>query len=426
MRRAALLAGALLSACGASACAPGRPAESATSAVQPTAGSAATALPLALTESTYGQVTIRTAPNATCSLEVHVASPELGDTPPRSVDAGTADASGSLTVRYPAPHLPPQTGRHVVRCGSGATAARVDVDFAIAAEPPPARTFTARIDLLGATEQAPGVTARPEPSLTAARDADVAALRKTLAAEWTVATRGLSTVRLVEAAPADIVLTVAVARTQSFLRKSTRDGSMAIFLFPADDRGTLSADNFVAVALHELGHIWCCSGPDASSDGHWATLVADPLLQGVDRFGLMNHPVTCLVFAAGIESCPNRFSDRELRTMGFTQIPAPPRSACVDSKNALLAQLGTLRDQLATAKAGLDASDASLVALAAQIRGLEAQYPNGMPPDVYATYRSLIDRYNAGVASARTALAAYNALVTQSNGLVDQVNRLLC
>ena len=426
MRSAALLASALLVACGASANPPGQPAPSATGIGQPAAGPAAMTIPLALAENSYGRVTIRTAPNATCGLEVHVGLPELGDTPPASIDAGAADASGSLTVRYDAPHLPKQTGRHVVRCGSGATAAMIDADFSIAAEPLPAQLFTARINVLGATEQAPSVTARPEPSLAAARDADVAALRKTLAAEWSAATRGLSTVRLVDAAPADMVITVASARTQSFLRKSTGDGSMAIFLFPADDRGTLSADNFVAVALHELGHIWCCSGPEASSDGHWAKQVADPLLQGVDRFGVMNHPVTCLVFAAGIESCPNRFSDRELRTMGFTQIPAPTRSACVDSKTALLAQLGSLTEQLATAKAALDASDASLSRMAAQIKGLEAQYPNGMPPDVYASYRSLIDRYNAGVASARTQLAAYNAQVAQSNGLVDQINRLLC
>lgn len=49
-----------------------------------------------------------------------------------------------------------------------------------------------------------------------------------------------------------------------------------------------------------------------------------------------------------------------------------------------------------------------------------------MPPDVYATYKAMIDRYNIGVAAARTRLAGYNALVDQNNGVVDQVNRLLC
>jgi len=37
-----------------------------------------------------------------------------------------------------------------------------------------------------------------------------------------------------------------------------------------------------------------------------------------------------------------------------------------------------------------------------------------------------VSRYNADVASARIQLAAYNALVAQSNALVDQVNKLLC
>ena len=70
--------------------------------------------------------------------------------------------------------------------------------------------------------------------------------------------------------------------------------------------------------------------------------------------------------------------------------------------------------------------DASLAALSAQIKALEAQYPKGMPPDVYASYNALIARYNAGVPAEQTAVAAYNALITQSNSLADQVNRLLC
>jgi cell division protein FtsB len=201
---------------------------------------------------------------------------------------------------------------------------------------------------------------------------------------------------------------------------------MAIFLFPADDGGILSADNFVAVALHELGHIWCCFGPEASADGHWAQAIADPLLQGVDRFGLMNHPVSCIVFAAGVESCPNRFSDRELRTMGFTLIPPPARNPCVDQKNALLAQLTTLKGQLASAKAALDATDASLVTMNQQIKALEAQYPNGMPPDVYSSYLALIDRYNAAVKTEHGQVDAYNSLSAQNNSIVSQVNGLLC
>jgi hypothetical protein len=417
------LIGVVLAACAGGAAAP-----AATPAVVATVAAASaqpTATPITIAESTYGRLVARTAPGARCVVEVHVGPPRFGDVPPPSVE-GAADASGLLTVTYPAPTLPQQTARYVVTCGAGPTAGTVGADFAIAGYPIPAKAFTARIQVAGLNDQIDGVTARPDPSLSTARDRDVDLLTRTLVAEWTAATRGLSTLQLASSAPADIVLTIVTARTNSYLTRSPGDGSRAIFLFPADDSGTLSADNFVAIALHELGHIWCCSGPDASTDGHWATPIADPLLQGVDRFGLMNHPVSCIVFAAAVESCPNRFSDRELRTMGFTQIPPPARNACIDSKNALLAQLTALKDQLATAKATIDTTDASLTAMDRQIKGLEAQYPNGMPPDVYASYLALIDRYNAAVKTERTLVDAYNALLAQSNGVVDQVNKLLC
>ena len=380
-----------------------------------------TAPPVSIAESTYGRLVARTAPGARCTVEVRVASPKFGDSPPAAIDA-TADATGTLAVTYPAPALPKQTARHVVTCGTAVASA----DVSIAGYPIAPQHFTARIRVAGVTEQIDGVTVRPEPSLAAARDRDVDALARTLESEWSTATRGLSTIELVPAAPADIVLTVVAGRTNSYLNRWSGDGSMAIFLFPATDSTVLSPDNFVAVALHELGHLWCCTGPDASPDGHWAQPVADPLLQGVDRFGLMNHPVTCIVFGATVESCPNRFSERDLRSMGFAQIPPPPRNACVDTKNVLLAQLATLKDQLAGAKATVDATDASLAALGAEIKALEARYPNGMPPDVYASYSALIDRYNALVTTERTQVAAYNALLAQSNGVVDQVNGLLC
>lgn len=426
MRLRAALIGVVLAACGSSATAPGAtPAftAAATSAAQTFAQPTPT--PVSITESTYGRLVARTAPGTRCAVEVHVGPPRFGDVPPASLDA-VADSSGSLAVTYAAPTLPKQTARYVVTCGAGATAGTTGADFAIAGYPIPASRFTARIRVAGVNDQIDGVAARPDPSLAAARDRDVDLLARTLVAEWSAATRGLSTLELVSSAPADIVLTVVTARTNSYLSRSPPDGSMAIFLFPADDRGTLSADNFVAIALHELGHIWCCSGPDASADGHWAKAIADPLLQGVDRFGLMNHPVSCIVFAAGVESCPNRFSERELRTMGFAQIPPPARSACVDSKNALLAQLTTMKDQLASAKAAIDATDASLSAMSQQIRALEAKYASGMPPDVYALYSALIDRYNAGVAGERAQVDAYTALLAQSNGVADQVNKLLC
>ena len=419
MRLGATLLGVVLTACASAAPAPDGAIVGAATAAASAASPPAT--PVTVVESAYGRLVARTAPGARCTLEVHAGPPRYGDMPPDTVDAA-ADASGVLTITYPAPPLPRQTARHVLSCGTGVASA----DVPVAGYPIAAQHFTARIRVAGPAEQIEGVTARPEPSLAAARDRDVDALTRTLAAEWSTATRGLSTVELVAAAPADIVLTVVTARTNSYLTRWSGDGSMAIFLFPAADATVLSPDNFVAVALHELGHIWCCTGPDASPDGHWAQPVADPLLQGVDRFGLMNHPVSCIVFAAGVESCPNRFSERDLRAMGFTQIPPPPRNACVDTKDALLAQLAGLKDRLAAAKAVVDTTDASLAALSAQIKALEARYANGMPPDVYASYSALVDRFNAGVATERSQVAAYNTLLAQSNGVIGQLNGLLC
>ena len=424
MRLRAALIGVVLAACASGANAPRTTSPVSATSAAPTFAQP-TLTPVRITESTYGRVVASTAPGAPCKVEVHVGPPQFGDVPLPSVDA-TADASGALAVSYTAPALPKQTARYVLTCGSGATAGTAGADFPIAGYPILATHFTARIKVAGVNDVIDGVTARPDPSLSAVRDRDVDLLTRTLVSEWSAATRGLSTVELVTSAPADIVLTVVTARTNSFLSRSSADGSMAIFMFPGDDGGILSADNFVAVALHELGHIWCCFGPDASADGHWAQAIADPLLQGVDRFGLMNHPVSCIVFAAGVESCPNRFSDRELRTMGFTQIPPPARNPCVDQKNALLAQLTTLKGQLASAKAALDATDASLVTMNQQIKSLEAQYPNGMPPDVYSNYLALIDRYNAAVKTEHAQVDAYNALSAQNNGIVKGVNALLC
>jgi hypothetical protein len=169
-------------------------------------------------------------------------------------------------------------------------------------------------------EQVTGVTTRLDPAFVPARDRDVAALRRSLAASWRTATRGLSALELTDG-PADLVITVLPGRDTP-VNVTAADGSQTIFLFVADQRTVFSSDNAVAIAMHELGHVWCCSGPDADGTGHWAVPVADPQLSGVDRFGLMNHPVQC-VLSGTIESCPDRFSERELRAMGFTAIPAP-------------------------------------------------------------------------------------------------------
>src|SRR5205823_1415711 len=61
------------------------------------------------------------------------------------------------------------------------------------------------------------------------------------------------------------------------------DGSQRVLVYAVDEFGTVSAENSVAVALHELGHIWCCFGAGAGPDGHWLEKIPDPLLQGGGR-----------------------------------------------------------------------------------------------------------------------------------------------
>ncbi len=421
MKRIAL-AGVLLIACGGGTVSSAPTANSAqTSAAVVPAAASATGTPVAITDSAYGRIAIRTAPGARCGIRVRVGPPMYGDVPPPLLD-GTADAGGVLTVSYPAPHLPGGPGRHEVTCGTATATA----DFTIPSTGIPAARFSVRLRAAAIDEPVvvDTTTVRLDPALVPARDLDVAALQRSLVVEWTAATRGLSAIDLVAPATADLVISVLPARGTS-VHLTAGDGSQAVFLYASDQTGVLTSDNLVAVALHELGHIWCCHGADASADGHWAIAVADPLLQGIDRFGIMNHPVQCVVFGS-IDSCPNRFSERELRSMGFAQIPPPPRNACVDSKNALLAQLAAVKDRATAGTAAVDQSDASLAGMAAQIKVLEAQYPNGMPPGPYATYTSLIDRYNALAATERSQVASYNALIAQSNGLVDQLNKLIC
>src|SRR4029077_7532296 len=147
-----------------------------------------TLTPVSVTQSTYGRVVASTTPGAPCRVEVHVGPPQFGDVPPASVDA-TADASGSLAVSYAAPTLPKQTARYVVTCGAGPTVGSAAADFPIAGYPIPATHFTARINVAGVNDQIAGVTARPDPSLSAVRDRDVDLLPRPLVSERAAAPR---------------------------------------------------------------------------------------------------------------------------------------------------------------------------------------------------------------------------------------------
>lgn len=414
--RLVLLAGFLISACGPAAAPRGAPNSTDTATA---ATSAPTALPVPLTvaSSRYGALEVKTLPLDTCEVAIKVDRGSFGDGPPRTL-AGRADATGIVSWTYPAPLIPAGHGRHEVTCSGAEGTRNVWSEFDVSLKSLDAKGFTARIEGVDPVGGLEGLTAKLEPSLVAARDASVARLNDTLAKEWSAATRGLGAMRLVPSS-ADIVIYVVPGRSSS-LHLTSPDGSQRILVFMVDDLGPVSTENSVAVALHELGHIWCCRGSDAGPDGHWLEAIADPLLQGVDRFGLMTHPVTCLVFP-GFVTCPNRFSERELHTMGFADVPAPPPDLCVTKANALVEQINALDASLASARATIETTTAQLTELEGRISAIERQYPGRvLPPDVYPTYTALIDQYNRLLADNNAHVDAFNRDVEQRNALARQ------
>ena len=363
--------------------------------------------PIAVVASTYGSFQIKTQPLASCELAIKVDPGDLGDGPPKTL-AARADLNGIVQWTYAAPLIPAGHGRHEVACSGERGKSDSWAEFAVALKSLDAKSFTTRIEAVDPIAGLSGVTTRLDPSLVAARDADVARMTATLQKEWSLATRGLGALSLVPSS-ADIVVYVVPAKGTSVHLRAA-DGSQRVLLYAVDEFGTVSAENSVAVALHELGHIWCCSGAGAGPDGHWLVKIPDPLLQGIDQYGLMTHPVTCLV-GRGFESCPNRFSERELRTMGFTQIPAPPPNACVS-------QRGALNARLATQGAAVDAAKAQAAVVKGKIDAIVAQYPSRqLPPDVYNTYIGLVDQYNSLANDIDAKVAVYNVTVDQLNAL---------
>jgi len=412
-----LLAGLLVSACSPGTSRAGAPNPTGITAPTATAVPTASPIPLTLASSSYGALEIKTMPGDSCDVAIKVERGAFGDGPPKTL-AGKADATGTVSFVYAAPLVPAGNGRHEVTCTGDAGARSAWSQFDIALKSLDARSFTARIEGVDPVAGLDGLTTKLEPSLVAARDASVARLNATLVKEWSAATRGLGQVKLVPSS-ADIVIYVVPGRSNS-LHLTSPDGSQRILLFMVDDLGPVSTENSVAVALHELGHIWCCRGADAGSDGHWLTAIPDPLLQGVDRFGLMTHPVTCLVFP-GFVTCPNRFSERELHAMGFAEVPPPPADACVARANALVTQINALDASLASARTTIDAANAQLRTLEGRIASIENQYPGRvLPPDVYVTYMSLVDQYNRLLADNNARIDTFNRNVEQRNALAQQ------
>jgi hypothetical protein len=362
---------------------PGR--SGATAAVPPT-------FSVTVTDAKYGLLSVRTAPGASCNAYLQISGGYYGDIPPGPLPAQSAGSDGLISWTYPTPRIPAGTGTYTASCQSSAASDTKTGAFTIPTHPIVATSLTVRVT----TDAPPGEQFNPDPSLVPLRDASLAKIKATLATEWKSATRGLGSLQLDDRS-ADITMFVIAARGTSVHRLWSGDDSQDILIYVSGELGPGTVENNVAVALHELGHIWCCHGPDANDGGHWVTKQPSPGLYGVDKYGLMTDPVTCVTFGS-ILSCPNRFSDREMVALGFTNFPPPAVDPCIQQGLALRSQIGTARG--------------TLTSLDAQIRAIEAQYPGGAPPAVYSSYVSLITQYNA--------------LNDQTNAKVRQLSALPC
>jgi hypothetical protein len=354
-------------------------------------GAHATPLTISVTDAKYGQLSARTVPGARCEATLQVRAGVYGDAPPGTLGGQSAGPDGLVSWSYSAPRVPAGTASYTVRCETVSASESRNGAFTIPTHPIAAKSLTVRV-----TADAPPREAFDlDPSLVPLRDAALAKIKTTLAAEWRSATRGLGALQ-VDDRSADITMFVVAARGTSVHRTWPGDDSQDIVLFVAGEIGPRSVENNVAVALHELGHIWCCHGPDTSG-GHWVTKQTSPGLYGVDRYGIMNEPVLCTQFRT-LLSCPNRFSDREMTALGFTDFPAPAPDPCIVQGLSLRAQINTVEGQAAS--------------LRAQIRAIEAQYPGGVPTGLYNNYVALVSQHNA--------------LVARQNALVAELNALLC
>jgi hypothetical protein len=420
-----LAALALAAACGSVAA----PASATPSSSAPASASASaplslalagpTDLPVRVTESVYGALTLQTAKDAECSAELRAAAPSFGEAPPSALPARLASGAGIVRWTYPAPRVPGATAYYTVACHSGAASGTATGMFSVDRGPIVASALTVRVS----TDAPPRESFAPVASLVPLRDAAVARMRSTLATEWKSATRGLGALTIVEHS-ADITLFVLAARGTSVHRRAP-DDSEDIVVYVEGELGQKTVENSVATALHELGHIWCCQGPDADAGGHWQTKLRDAGLYGVDKYGLMTDPVTCVIFSA-VTSCPNRFSDREMRALGFTSFPPPASDPCVTQALSLNAQYGAATSEIAGLEPQIAAGKARLASLDAQITTLRAQYPSGAPPAVVGTFDGLVAQYNSLIAQNNARIDQYNALAAHSRSLAARLNALPC
>ncbi|HLA15183.1 MAG TPA: hypothetical protein VJZ25_09185 [Gemmatimonadaceae bacterium] len=376
---------------------------------------ASTPLPISVTEAKYGLLSVRTVPGARCQADLRITAGTYGDVPPGALPGTTAGLDGFATWTYSAPRVPSGTAGYTVRCQGDAASEVKTGNFTIPTHPIVASSLTVRVT----TDLPPHERIDPDPSLVPLRDATLARIKATLAAEWKSATRGMGSLLVDDQSP-DITMFVIAGRGTSVHRTWPGDDSQDILIYVSDESGCRdtppfscprNVENNVAVALHELGHIWCCRGPDANDGGHWATKEPSPGLYGVDKYGLMNEPVLCTIFGS-IVSCPNRFSDREMVALGFSNFPPAAPDPCITQSLSLRSQINALQAQMR-------ANELTLENLAAQIRAIESRYPGGIPQPTYNTYLALRSEY-------LTLYDEYSQRFERHRALIAQINALPC
>src|SRR3954469_25605766 len=423
IRRRALALAVTLAVAGCAPASPGASTGGPGATAQDTPGaatSAALTVKASITGSAYGSLEVATDPGAECSVEIRIALGDVGEGPIQHLAPQVAPGTGVLRWTYAAPRIPQQRGEHWVVCTRSGTPSQPARAIFDTFRPPMA---AAGLTVHVTTATPNNVSFNPDPSLVPLRDSSVAKMKATLPAEWAAATRGLGSLQIVDQS-ADMTVFVLAGRGTS-VNRTGADGSEDIVIFVSGEFGPKTVENVLATTLHELGHIWCCRGADADDGGHWKEKLRDPGLYGVDKFGLMTDPVTCVTFGAVI-SCPNRFSDREMRALGFTTFPPVTPDACVSQGLSLTARLGRIDASLTTMKAQIDANRTKLSSQLAQLRALEDQYPYGRPPAVFTTYESLRAQYNALVDTNNKLIDQYNAALEQGRSIEGQIGSLAC
>lgn len=178
--------------------------------------------------------------------------------------------------------------------------------------------------------------------------------------------------------------------------------------------------------------------PAAAASPKQATVVASPQPSSARGKWIAAGVAALLLLMFGISNA-NSTSSRRIPASVPTSVPAaatrapqvaPPRvttaptTACRDQVRTMDSQLSSMDSDLTALASQLKTINAQIDSLRSQIRSTEAQYPNGIPPAIYPSYSASVDRINALVDDYKRGLATYKSNLAVYNALVDRRNAL--